>query len=246
MRTRNSGIAVLVALGLAFCVSAKAGTIVYDSFTGADRTTLDGHTPDITINGASWTGGAWRPEAAILSGGKAANGHDTDASLSFTPMPNNVYTLSAEMTAPANSGNWMSLALEGVSGGWWDNGVASTLVAGSSGQVYSGNYGPSQALTPEFTVTAGTTHTYSLVLDTTKTNWTANWYFDGSPNAWHSYTYTTNPTINGISLYWYSDGTGFTIDNLTLSSTATPEPSTIVLLATGIIGLLAYAWRQRR
>jgi hypothetical protein len=28
--------------------------------------------------------------------------------------------------------------------------------------------------------------------------------------------------------------------------TPTPEPSTIVLLATGIIGLLAYAWRKRR
>lgn len=246
MRARNSGVAVLVALGLAFCVSAKAGTIVYDSFTGADGTTVDGHTPDTTINGESWIGGDWRPQAAILSGGKAANGHDTGAYLSFTPTANNVYTLSAEMFAPASSGNWMSLAFDGAAEGWWDNGVASTVVAGSSGQVYSGDYGASGGLTPQFTVTPGSTHTYSVVLDTSKPNWTANWYLETSTTPWYSHTYTTNPTINAISLYWYSDAAGFTFDNLTLSSVPVPEPATIVLLIAGIVGLVAYAWRKRR
>ena len=28
--------------------------------------------------------------------------------------------------------------------------------------------------------------------------------------------------------------------------TSTPEPSTLVLLASGLIGLLCYAWRKRR
>jgi hypothetical protein len=29
-------------------------------------------------------------------------------------------------------------------------------------------------------------------------------------------------------------------------TTQTPEPSTLALLATGLVGLLAYAWRKRK
>jgi hypothetical protein len=48
-----------------------------------------------------------------------------------------------------------------------------------------------------------------------------------------------------------SPSDGCYIDNVTLTATgpdfaSVPEPSTIVLLASGLIGLLAYAWRKRR
>jgi hypothetical protein len=36
----------------------------------------------------------------------------------------------------------------------------------------------------------------------------------------------------------------FEVDNVRL--TATPEPGTLVLMATGLFGLLAYAWRKRK
>ena len=39
-------------------------------------------------------------------------------------------------------------------------------------------------------------------------------------------------------------GSTFGIDNVRFS--AVPEPSTFVLLGTGLFGLLAYAWRKRK
>ena len=36
------------------------------------------------------------------------------------------------------------------------------------------------------------------------------------------------------------------MDNAIVTTSAIPEPGTLTLLATGLIGLLAYAWRKRR
>jgi hypothetical protein len=41
-------------------------------------------------------------------------------------------------------------------------------------------------------------------------------------------------------------GTGTYVTDIRMDVTPTPEPSTLVLLASGLIGLLAYTWRKRR
>lgn len=49
------------------------------------------------------------------------------------------------------------------------------------------------------------------------------------------------------SLADVSNGNWVGVDNFSVSySTVTPEPSSIVILATALLGLLAYAWRKRR
>ncbi len=64
---------------------------------------------------------------------------------------------------------------------------------------------------------------------------------------------STNPAVTVSSLVFYGDAAGdpgrgdpFVYNTSYGTSRVTPEPSTLVLLATGLLGLLAYAWRKRR
>ena len=65
----------------------------------------------------------------------------------------------------------------------------------------------------------------------------------------HQFDLNSPVTATGLRILvpWAADLGGAkanTIDEIEVYGT--PEPSTIVLLATGLIGLLAYAWRKRR
>lgn len=71
---------------------------------------------------------------------------------------------------------------------------------------------------------------------------------DLNPNDANSkvYTFTWDGPNNyiGFDGFIYPDAYSY-VDNVSVSSPI-PEPSTIALLATGLIGLLAYAWRKRK
>jgi hypothetical protein len=41
-------------------------------------------------------------------------------------------------------------------------------------------------------------------------------------------------------------GAGGAVDNVRLTASEVPEPSTLVSLAAAAVGLLAYAWRKRK
>jgi hypothetical protein len=88
-------------------------------------------------------------------------------------------------------------------------------------------------------------HEFEITLDTTGAQWSTSFAVDGGATYSRSYTYTVgegNPVITHIGMG--NGGGRMLVDNFTL--TGVPEPSTLALLATGLFGLLAYAWRKRR
>jgi hypothetical protein len=57
-----------------------------------------------------------------------------------------------------------------------------------------------------------------------------------------SWTLGSNPGANTL----LASGVGLSGSPLTFDATAVPEPGTLILLGTSLLGLLAYAWRRRR
>jgi len=260
MFAKRMFVSVLVSLAAAVfsATPAVADMILYSD--GFSRTgALNGTAPETDAGqygasaGATWISSGTSPSVAWTTDGSKAVGDiysaggtaRTAANLPFSPQTGHVYTLSAtvQCTAATNASNWMEVALS----------TNADLAALSSDQyafalfVYSS--GNNQSFLGSGTggeVDIGSDKgsiQWALVLDTNPTHWTVTWKVNGvterGPVAWSS-----NPTLNYISFY-NSGGTTCTVDNF-LVSVDVPEPSTLALLAAGLVGLLCYAWRKRR
>jgi len=95
----------------------------------------------------------------------------------------------------------------------------------------------------------GSTASFKIVLDGPSGAVSGYYDYDGTGFNLVSTFGATGLQIAGLSqLMLIEDtvgsNTGIGIDNISL--TATPEPSTLVLLGCGLVSLLAYAWRKRR
>ena len=72
-----------------------------------------------------------------------------------------------------------------------------------------------------------------------------------SVDTWHNFSLSWDSVGRDLSqAVTIAIGAGgnvqYVLDSVSLSSAVIPEPGAFMLLATGLIGLLAYAWRRRR
>jgi len=250
---------VLGVLAVAVALLATAGVAWAD--IAIPNGSFESSTVSYTSSGSAipgwqvWTSGTYYPGWQVLPNGTINNNSNS-----------NGYGLSAGTATDGN--NFMTVYPGGnpVSGDtiFVQNEVASAnLVAGthytlsaSVGQENDTNT-PGNTVGPTFELTlfSNLSGTPTTVADTTITTGAAGvWYTETAPayvpgtsgttQLWARLTLTgfaeaTNGTFGG---QWAIDNG--VIDNVRITSS--PEPATLTLLVTGLIGLLAYAWRRRR
>ncbi len=235
---RNTGFAALAAIAGLLLAAAPAGAdIIYsESFGGSDTNALSGTSPDIRPGAETWMAVNWSET------GKLNVFADSNAFLPFTPEAGKLYTLTATLdpkTAGIGTSHWLALGFAqsnntGVdfwaspnnSGPWVlfrQEDAAATVIGTYTGPGTTGSQ--AHDLNPDKVGAV----VFTIELDTTAANWTADWYEDG--NLLRSHTFITNPTIHYVG-FGGVEATGI-IDDFSL--VVIPEPSTLALV--GLCGL---------
>ena len=130
-----------------------------------------------------------------------------------------------------------------------DKGVSEVLAAGGGGRGIGGYYAANTGygLVTSAQIDSGTVSPGSAV-SFNVTDLLAGWKSGalttnvGQMMILGNYS-TTGSGDTYWGAYWYNANAGPTI---TVTTTPTPEPATLVLLITGLLGLLCYAWRKRK
>jgi hypothetical protein len=184
---------------------------------------------DFTTDLSGWAGGG-PGSAAWASTAPGVNGSLPDGT------PDGSYLL---MTGPWEEYNVAMPA--GTSGQQWDL----SFNAGSDGSAAGG----ATALVIRLWWNDGNTALPGQVISDAALN-------SGWANYTYSFTLPNNPSFDGKGLQITFDSAQVSaggtanemiyIDKVSFGQPQVPEPSTVVLLVTGFIGLLAYAWRKRR
>jgi dienelactone hydrolase len=215
---------VITILGLAG-FSGYAETILYqETFSGSSNEYIRGKSPDISVGSATWSAltnsGPWMADGSTAGDTSLIRG----ALLPFSPETGNVYTLTMDMN-PTSGTRWFELGFTSASrtdlsfttatvgaSAWFylktDRTTAGTVAGGTFTSVISGQqtfYGSDDL--------AGTV-SVKIVLDTTETLWSAEWFVNGS--SVRTNTYTENPEINYVGFTRHSSDTAGVIDNFQL------------------------------
>ena len=226
--------------------SVNAAVIYNETFSGAGADPLNGSSPDTGAN--QWVASSdWKADGSI-AGSTSADGKDDDSAfLSFTPTSGNVYTLSAVVSQPTSGQqdtSWMAIGFtaDNVTGNHTSNaGFFSSPNNASPWMLYRRNAevktfdGPGTSGTNISEGNFGGGLTMSIELDTTATQWSAEWFVNGS--SVRSKVFVSNPIITNVG-FGREDGVTSTISSFSLTTAAVPEPSSAALIGLGGLVLI--------
>jgi len=251
----RNALLTLIAAGLfaGACGSAGAAVLYFDDFDGLSSTDLNGTAPDVRPGAETWTAQSrWKAD-----GSKSANGH-ANAWLPFSPLPEREYILSLDVNPDiSGSGDWFSVGFSTGSQtvNWHTDGGTQVYAwmldreDDDRTDVVQTFLGPDTFSGGDYNIEPDVVGPVNLkvVLDTKPTNWTAEWFVDGtSIRGPVAYGVGLNPTgINYAGLGAWSSATGV-VDNFRLTEVV-PEPSTILIWSVLGLGVgLGMAQRRRR
>jgi hypothetical protein len=254
---------VIYVMALTFCVAglvavvspAYAGFLLQENFDEPGA----GNPGTALVNaGSGWTGSAvpYLSNFSSIDSGNClewrANGgsgwQNVAHSFSDTPSAGDTYTLTATLFANNTAGSNASLYLADSSSEHQYVGVAIGYgsIDGGANRYFKWENGEGAAITATpSTWDYGNGIDVKIVLTDSlqdfyyRANGTTTWTSAGS--------LTTSLPLSTYKAVTMDVNPGYTgaIDSIALSTSAVPEPSAIVLLITGLIGLLTYVWRKR-
>ncbi len=257
----------LRAAGLALAVitlapASMAAIIYQDSFSRYDilnnNGDLNGSTPDVTTNSATWTGGG---TTSTTDGGQLSPG--AGGWLPFLPTAGNIYTLSYTLNPNANGTDdnldigftndpdpnldsdtardlaRVAIFYQAIRTRTLPDGDNPEIPANSAlSVIYNGQY-VNDIVDPA----PNSPTDYQIVLNTSNPTWTAEFLWGGESRA----SVNLAPTnITRITFDQWANGAGtdvVTNFSLTSSATAVPEPGTFLPAAAMVMGALL---RRRR
>jgi hypothetical protein len=249
---RTSLCCAALACVVSLAVASYADVVFMDNFDGAGGP-LNGTTPDVSLGGEVWEAGDTFLDNGAAGTTVAGGPTGQAAHLDFTPLIG-VYT--AEATILNDQPNWIGFGFlpdDPGSGDWTQTdfsvrhsnapGFAWMLTRNSTGNDQEGFLGGGTAGGQPWNgdvVDPTAPVIMKIVLDTTPTNWTVEWFINGtSMGAPVAYGTAGNPGIGGIGFSHdrSSDANnGGTLSEFSL--TYVPEPTSLLLIGFGGLALI--------